>query len=51
MELDGKPFTVPALSGIQVAAGVADKLSNQHQSDLLFIVTSTPPSHADTVEI
>ena len=51
MELEGKIFTVNPHQGIYIPAGSKHKLSNQHESDLVFTVTSTPPSHGDRVEI
>lgn len=51
MELEGKTFIVNPNQGIHIPAGSKHQLSNQHESDLVFIVTSTPPSHADRVEI
>jgi len=51
MELEGKIFTIKPLHGIHVAAGLKHQLSNQHENDLIFTVTSTPPSHDDRIEI
>jgi len=50
MELAGKLFTLTATQGIHVPAGTVHHLSNQKQEDLMFTVTSTPPSHGDRVE-
>ena len=33
--------------GLHVPAGVVHQLRNEHVSDLIFMVTSTPPSHGD----
>lgn len=51
MEMDGEFFTLTANDGIHVSAGVKHQISNQHHSDLLFTVTSTPPSHGDRVDL
>jgi mannose-6-phosphate isomerase-like protein (cupin superfamily) len=51
MELEGKIFTVSSQQGIHIPAGAKHQLSNQHEGDLVFIVTSTPPSHGDRVEL
>ena len=49
IEVDGKVHQLESQQGIHVAAGVSHQLSNQHQEDLVFVVTSTPPSHGDRV--
>lgn len=51
MELEGKIFTIKPNQGIHIPAGAKHQLSNQHENDLVFTVTSTPPSHGDRVEI
>lgn len=51
MELEGEIFYVNSNQGIHIPAGLKYQLSNQHESDLVFIVTSTPASHGDRVEI
>lgn len=51
MELEGDIFTINKNSGIHIPAGAKHQLSNQQTSDLVFTVTSTPPSHGDRVEV
>ena len=51
IELEGKSFTITSNNGIHIPAGSIHKLNNQHEIDLIFIVTSTPPSHGDRVEV
>ncbi len=51
MELEGKTFRVNPNEGIHIPAGSRHQLSNQQEIDLVFTVTSTPPSHGDRVEI
>ena len=51
MELDGEIFTIDSHQGIHIPAGAKHQLSNKHDNDLVFTVTSTPPSHGDRVEI
>ena len=51
MELEGETFTIHSNQGIHIPAGAKHQLSNKHEFDLIFIVTSTPPSHGDRVEI
>ena len=50
IEVDGVVHQLKPQQGIHVAAGVPHQLSNQQQEDLVFVVTSTPPSHGDRVE-
>ena len=51
MELEGETFRVKPNEGIHIPAGSRHQLSNQHDIDLVFTVTSTPPSHGDRIEI
>lgn len=51
MELNGKEYIIDANQGIHIPAGAVHKLSNKQQSDLIFTVTSTPPSHGDRQEV
>ena len=51
MEIDGETFTLVAHQGIHVPAGAKHRLINQHEGDLVFTVTSTPPSHGDRTEV
>ena len=51
MELDGEIFAIHPQQGIHVRAGVPHRISNRNRSDLVFTVTSTPPSHGDRVDI
>ena len=49
--LDGISHTLHSHQGIHVAAGIVHQVSNNDQQDLIFTVTSAPPSHGDRVEI
>mgnify|MGYP005984864471 CR=1 FL=1 len=51
MEIEGEVFLVNPHQGIHIPAGSTHQLSNLHENDLVFTVTSTPPSHGDRVEI
>ncbi len=51
MELEGETFRLSPNEGIHIPAGSRHQLSNQHDLDLVFTVTSTPPSHGDRIEI
>lgn len=50
IELEEKVFTLTSNQGLHIPAGAKHQVSNQHQGDLVFIVTSTPPSHGDRFE-
>ncbi len=49
MKLAEEVFTLSAMEGIHVVAKAKHQLSNRHDQDLVFTVTSTPPSHGDRV--
>ena len=51
IEVSGVVHELTAQQGLHVSAGTPHQLSNQHQDDLMFIVTSTPPSHCDREEV
>lgn len=51
MDLEGEVFTINQNEGIHIPAGSKHQLSNQHEIDLVFTVTSTPPSHGDRIDI
>ena len=51
MEVGGQLLTVRANEGIHIPAGTTHMLSNCGSADLVFTVTSTPPSHGDRVEV
>ncbi len=51
MELYDETFILEANQGIHIPSGAIHQLSNQHETDLVFIVTSTPPSHGDRIEV
>jgi len=50
LEVAGEIHNIKPHQGIHIPAGVSHQLSNQQIEDLIFIVTSTPPSHGDRVE-
>lgn len=49
IEVDGDTSQLAVGAGIHVPAGTPHQLSNQNAEDLVFLVTSTPPSHGDRV--
>lgn len=51
LEVDGKIHTLHAEEGLYVRAGVPHQLRNDSSTPLRFIVTSSPPSHGDRIEI
>lgn len=50
LEADGVVHQLEGGQGLHVAAGTPHLLRNEAQTDLVFLVTSTPPSHGDRVE-
>ncbi|MEJ2402714.1 MAG: cupin domain-containing protein [Candidatus Thiodiazotropha sp.] len=50
LEVDGCENVVNAGEGLYIPAGVPHQLKNESQNEVIFIVTSTPPSHGDRVE-
>lgn len=51
LEIDGVVHSILAQQGLHVSAGARHKLSNNNDVDLVFLVTSTPSSHGDRVDI
>jgi len=50
IEVDGVVYMLTDGQGLHVPANVPHQLKNDGHEDLVFIVTSTPPSHGDRVE-
>lgn len=50
IEVDGEVHVLKPQQGIHVKAKIPHQLKNEHSEDLVFTVTSTPPSHGDRVE-
>ncbi len=50
LEVDGVVHMLTEGQGLHVPANVPHQLKNDSSSDLVFVVTSTPPSHGDRVE-
>jgi mannose-6-phosphate isomerase-like protein (cupin superfamily) len=51
MEHGGVVTTVSQGAGLEVPPGVPHRILNEHETDLEFLVTSVPPSHADRVAV
>jgi len=49
MEVDGMRHRLAARTGIEIAPGIAHQAINEGDSDVEFLVVSTPPSHGDRV--
>ncbi|GGY47512.1 hypothetical protein GCM10011297_20390 [Bacterioplanes sanyensis] len=49
LEVNGEAITLTPQQGVHVPAGVAHQMKNLSQEDVVFLVTSTPPSHGDRV--
>lgn len=50
LEVDGHTHTIEVEHGVHVAAGVPHQLRNEQNHELVFLVTSVPPSHGDRIE-
>lgn len=50
LEVDGKINRLEAEQGYHIEAGVPHQLRNEQKTDLIFLVTSVPPSHGDRIE-
>lgn len=50
LEVDGVEYEIHERQGVHVPAGVSHQLKNEHGTDVVFTVTSTPPSHGDRIE-
>lgn len=51
LEVNGVFHKLEPQQGLHVPAGIPHQLKNEHTTNLSFIVTSTPPSHGDRVEL
>jgi mannose-6-phosphate isomerase-like protein (cupin superfamily) len=51
LEVNGIVNKLEPQQGFHVPAGVPHQLMNEHTENLVFIVTSTPPSHGDRVDL
>jgi len=51
VEIGGEFYELKEQQGIHVQAGIPHQLRNAQNHDLVFVVTSSPPSHGDRVNI
>lgn len=51
LEVDGEVFELAENQGCHVPRSTPHRLSNKGAVDLHFVVTSTPPSHGDRVDV
>lgn len=49
LEVEGKEIKLGKHDGVHVLAGQAHQMFNRSESELVFLVISQPPSHADRV--
>ena|SRR5690625_4002299 len=50
IEASGQINCVQSGQGLHIPAGVPHQLSNAESQDLVFLVSSTPPSHGDRLD-
>ncbi len=50
IEVNGKIFTLKQNQGFHIPPNTKHQLRNEQNVDLIFTVTSTPPSHGDRFE-
>ncbi|MGY6555169.1 MAG: cupin domain-containing protein [Wenzhouxiangella sp.] len=51
LEVNGEAFQIAAHQGFHVPSNIPHRLRNDGDVDLHFVVTSTPPSHGDRIEV
>lgn len=51
IELENEVLQLQPHHGLHIPAGKAHQLRNEHSQDLVFTVTSTPPSHGDRIQV
>lgn len=51
IEADKEIFHLEKNHGLHIPANTPHQLWNEQECDLIFIVTSTPPSHGDRIEV
>lgn len=51
IEANKEIFHLEKNQGLHIPANTPHKLQNEQECDLIFVVTSTPPSHGDRVEV
>lgn len=51
MELDGEILVVPAMSGIEIAPGKPHQARNDGETDVHFLVVSSPTTRGDRTDI
>jgi len=50
LEADGEVHQINANQGIHIPAGKLHQLKNASDTELIFLVISSPPSHGDRIE-
>ena len=51
LEVDGAVYRFTEGQGIHVPVKVPHQFKNESREDVWFVVTSTPPSHGDRIEL
>ena len=51
LEINGEKTVLQAQQGIEVPAGMPHQMRNESTADVVFLVTSSPKSHGDRVEV
>lgn len=51
LEVNNEKYILKPNQGLRIPAKTVHQLKNESNTDLLFLVISTPPSHGDRVEI
>ena len=51
IEVDGVEYTINTGEGLHIPAGVPHQFRNESKYEVIFIVTSTPPSHEDKIVV
>jgi mannose-6-phosphate isomerase-like protein (cupin superfamily) len=51
LDMQGERKVLKAQQGIEVPPGVAHQMHNPSETELVFVVVSTPKSHGDRVEV
>ncbi len=47
----GQPHTIPAREGLEIAPGEVHQAINRSSTEVRFLITSNPPSHADRTDV
>ncbi|MFK8079438.1 MAG: cupin domain-containing protein [Granulosicoccus sp.] len=51
LEVNGQTHFLESQQGLHIEAGLPHQLRNDQKDDLVFLVTSVPPSHGDRIQV